>query len=146
MSPPLNVRRAIRALAVMTLLLPQVACGGRVATSTCTPGARASCACTGGASGTQVCNATGSGCEPCSCPDAGAVVPPPSCAGGGPGLDNCGPSANESCCESLLVTGVATPRFYRSYDGVSGTSCIDADCDSKAYPAEVSDFRALHAL
>ena len=125
----------------MVLALSQFDCGGRVATSTCTPGARSSCECAGGAAGTQVCNDTGSGCEPCSCPDAGSGVPPPSCAGGGPGLDNCGPNGNESCCESLLVAGVATASFYRSYDGVSGTACYYADCDSKAYPAQVSDFR-----
>ncbi len=56
--------------------------------------------------------------------DGGAA--PPSCNG----LPaTCGPSGNESCCASLLVTG---GTFYRSYDGVSYTS--------QAYPATVSNF------
>jgi formylglycine-generating enzyme required for sulfatase activity len=36
---------------------------------------------------------------------------------------------------------VTTASYYRSYDGVSGTSCYGADCNSKSYPAQVSDFR-----
>lgn len=56
---------------------------------------------------------------------------PPSCAGL---ASTCGPSSNESCCTSPLVTG---GTFYRSYDGVT-TSPIDYT--SNAYPATVSDF------
>ncbi len=57
---------------------------------------------------------------------------PPSCGGdaGGPGLSNCGPVRNESCCASPLVPG---GTYYRSYDGVS-------DKDTSA-PATVSSFR-----
>jgi formylglycine-generating enzyme required for sulfatase activity len=55
---------------------------------------------------------------------------PPSCAAGGPGMTNCGPTADESCCTSPLVPG---GNFYRSYDGVTYTSM--------AAPAKVSGFR-----
>jgi sulfatase modifying factor 1 len=59
-----------------------------------------------------------------------ATSTPPSCVG----LPlNCGPSSNESCCTSPLVTG---GTFYRSYDGVT----TFPDYTSKAYPATVSDF------
>ncbi len=56
---------------------------------------------------------------------------PPSCASGGAGLTNCGPT-NESCCTSLEVP---TGSFYRSYDGLS------LGYTSTAYPATVSGFR-----
>jgi formylglycine-generating enzyme len=42
---------------------------------------------------------------------------------------SCGPSGNDDCCKSLLVSG---GTFYRSYDGV--------DFLDKSYPASVSDF------
>ena len=58
----------------------------------------------------------------------GACVPPPSCQGL---ASNCGPSGNDSCCVSPLVTG---GTFYRSYDGVT------SGYTSQAYPATVSDF------
>jgi len=45
---------------------------------------------------------------------------------------NCGPSANESCCESPLVDG---GTFFRSYDNVN------AGYTSQAYPATVKSFR-----
>ena len=57
----------------------------------------------------QECDATGqwqslgAAC-PFECIRTGTCTPP-SCAGGGDGLTNCGPSANESCCTSPLVTG-----------------------------------------
>lgn len=54
---------------------------------------------------------------------------PPSCQGL---AANCGPSSNESCCASPLVTG---GTYYRSYDGIS------SGYTSQAYPATVSDFR-----
>ncbi len=70
-------------------------------------------------------------------PDSGAVtaLSPPSCGGGssdagGPGLSNCGPLRNESCCASPLVPG---GTYYRSYDGVTNK-------DTTA-PATVSSFR-----
>jgi formylglycine-generating enzyme len=53
-----------------------------------------------------------------------------SCRGGGVGVSNCGPSANESCCASVAVPG---GTFYRSYDG--------ATYASMAYPATVSAFQ-----
>jgi formylglycine-generating enzyme len=42
--------------------------------------------------------------------------PPPSCAGGGPGMSDCG-SCTESCCASLNVTGGTYDRTYSSGDG-----------------------------
>ncbi|MBI4703595.1 MAG: SUMF1/EgtB/PvdO family nonheme iron enzyme [Deltaproteobacteria bacterium] len=56
-------------------------------------------------------------------------MPPPSCMGGGPGRDDCGPQ-EINCCHSKLVPGGS---FYRSYDGVT--------YNDKSYPATVSDFR-----
>ena len=41
----------------------------------------------------------------------------------------CGPSGNDDCCKSLLVSG---GTFYRSYDGI--------DYTDKSHPATVSDF------
>ncbi len=59
--------------------------------------------------------------------DAGNA--PPSCAGGGHGLSDCGPDA-ESCCATLLVPG---GTFYRGYDGVTSTD--------QGFPATVSSFQ-----
>ena len=53
---------------------------------------------------------------------------PPSCVGL---AGTCGPSSNEDCCTSPLVTG---GTFYRSYDGVT------SGYTSQAYPATVSNF------
>jgi formylglycine-generating enzyme len=78
---------------------------------------------------------TGAGCAPptdASCTGAGCPPPPaepPSCAPGGAGMTNCGPSS-ESCCTSLEVSG---GTYYRSYDGVTWTD--------KSNPATVSNFR-----
>jgi formylglycine-generating enzyme required for sulfatase activity len=70
----------------------------------------------------------------------GAETAPPgspaSCAVAGDGRDNCGPSGTESCCTSLLVTGIATASFSRSYDAVAGGSFTDPQ-----YKAQVGDFR-----
>jgi formylglycine-generating enzyme required for sulfatase activity len=61
--------------------------------------------------------------------DAGSGdASPPSCAGGGPGLSNCGPN-KESCCANSLVPG---GTFYRGWDKES-YSC---ECNG----ATVSDF------
>ena len=70
---------------------------------------------TGGSSG----GAIGSGGAPASCAGLAAT---------------CGPSGNDDCCKSLLVSG---GTFYRSYDGVNygGVSRTD-----KSYPATVADF------
>ena len=57
---------------------------------------------------------------------------PPSCSNLAP---TCGPNANADCCASNPVTGISTPTFYRSYDGVT------QGYTSQAYPAQVSDFR-----
>jgi formylglycine-generating enzyme required for sulfatase activity len=65
---------------------------------------------------------------------AGAGTPP-SCAAAGDGLNNCGPSGAESCCTSLLVTGVATASFSRSYDGVT------SGYTDPQYKAQVADFK-----
>jgi formylglycine-generating enzyme len=59
-----------------------------------------------------------------------ALTGPPSCAGDGPGLSNCGPASDESCCASPLVSG---GNFFRSYDG---SAYKDAGS-----PARVSNFR-----
>ena len=47
----------------------------------------------------------------------------------------CGPSGDRDCCASIVIAGVTTASFYRSYDGVT------TGYTSKAYPAQVSDFR-----
>jgi formylglycine-generating enzyme required for sulfatase activity len=59
----------------------------------------------------------------------GSTDAPPSCDGGGPGRNDCGPQ-RESCCTSLPVSG---GTFYRGYDAVTFTD--------KTSPATVSDFR-----
>jgi formylglycine-generating enzyme required for sulfatase activity len=77
------------------------------------------------------------------CVGGACVAPtaPPSCATGGDGRSNCGPSGNDSCCASPLVTGVTTATFSRSYDGVSGTKCFAADCSDPSNKAQISSFR-----
>jgi sulfatase modifying factor 1 len=47
----------------------------------------------------------------------------------------CGPDANEDCCTSIAVPGIASDKFYRSYDGVA------ASYMSQDYPARVGNFR-----
>jgi cysteine-rich repeat protein len=69
-------------------------------------------------------NATaGDGCSAACAIEAGfvclgapSVCTPPSCAGGGAGLDDCGALGDERCCASPLVPG---GTFLRSYDAVS---------------------------
>ena len=58
-----------------------------------------------------------------------------SCATPGDGRTNCGASGTESCCTSLLVSGVSTAAFSRSYDGIS-TGFTDAK-----WKAQISNFR-----
>jgi formylglycine-generating enzyme len=62
-----------------------------------------------------------------SCDSGSCSAVAPSCRGL---AADCGSAGNESCCESLLVTG---GTFFRSYDGVTHTD--------KSFPATVSDFR-----
>jgi sulfatase modifying factor 1 len=59
---------------------------------------------------------------------------PPSCAPGGPGMTNCGPSGSgtESCCASLDVPG---GTYYRTYTNDGSGPTGEAD------PAAVSSFR-----
>jgi formylglycine-generating enzyme required for sulfatase activity len=65
-------------------------------------------------------------------PDAPILLGlPPSCAPGGPGMTDCGPS-HESCCESPLVPG---GTFYRTYTNTGAGPTGVAD------PAMVSTFR-----
>lgn len=71
----------------------------------------------------------GSGGDGATTGRGGRLAPSPSCDG----LPaSCGPSANESCCTSPIVTG---GTFYRGYDGVS------FGYKDRLYPATVSDFR-----
>jgi formylglycine-generating enzyme required for sulfatase activity len=84
-------------------------------------------ACPGCANG-KVCAGNGD-CLGGNC--VASVCEPPSCAGGGAGLSDCGPGANESCCTSLPLPG---GMYYRSYDGVS------AGFTAQTYPATVSGF------
>ena len=68
-------------------------------------------------------------------PGADAASPtgvPPSCAALGPGLSDCGPNANESCCTTLPVPG---GTFYRTYANAGSGATGLAD------PATVSAFR-----
>jgi formylglycine-generating enzyme required for sulfatase activity len=64
-------------------------------------------------------------------PDAPLADLPPSCAPGGPGMTDCGPT-RESCCTSLLVEG---GTFYRTYTNSGAGPTGEAD------PATVSSFR-----
>ena len=65
------------------------------------------------------------------CVDATCTAPPPSCAPGGPGMNDCGASS-ESCCTSAEVAG---GTYYRTYanPGTGATGLAD--------PATVSRFR-----
>jgi formylglycine-generating enzyme required for sulfatase activity len=56
----------------------------------------------------------------------------PSCLSQGPGRNDCGPHADESCCASPLVEG---GTFLRSYDPDAGADASQED------PATVSSFR-----
>jgi sulfatase modifying factor 1 len=73
-------------------------------------------------------------------PSASALAP--SCAPGGPGLTDCGPS-KESCCTSLEVPGGAFYRTYDPLDPVDGGVQLSADGgpSAEADPATVSGFR-----
>ena len=69
--------------------------------------------------------------------DAG---PPPSCAPGGLGMTNCGPSdGGESCCTSPEVPGGTYDRTYNTQDSLSGPP--DGGWTDLADPATVSGFR-----
>ncbi|HEY2893629.1 MAG TPA: hypothetical protein VGJ16_05440, partial [Pirellulales bacterium] len=60
----------------------------------------------------------------------GAGCTSPSCAGL---TKTCGPNGREDCCASPAITGIGSPTFYRSFDGVTYKSQVD--------PAQVRDFR-----
>jgi formylglycine-generating enzyme len=68
----------------------------------------------------------------------GGVTVPPSCAASGPGLDDCGPAGDESCCVSLPVPG---GTFYRSYDGVTNEGTPSQQFLTQDALATVSAFR-----
>ncbi len=80
------------------------------------------------------CGACGVTCAG-SCLAGVCTVTPASCASSGDGLSNCGPGGSDSCCASLLVSGVATASFSRSYDGVT------PGYTSPQFKAQVSDFK-----
>lgn len=82
--------------------------------------------------GTNTSGQIGDGTTTSPRPSPTLVPTSPSCIGGGDGRFNCGPSGNEDCCASPLVTG---GTFSRSYDGVT-TGYTDPQ-----YKATVSDFR-----
>jgi formylglycine-generating enzyme required for sulfatase activity len=69
--------------------------------------------------------------------DAGdtSTVPTGSCDIPGDGRTNCGASGTESCCTSILVPGITSPTFSRSYDGIT-TGHTDAK-----WKAQISTFR-----
>ena len=74
--------------------------------------------------------------------DSGYSGPePPSCAGSGAGLSNCGASS-ESCCASLAVEG---GTFYRTFDPVARDGGVavapDGGPTGLADPATISGFR-----
>jgi sulfatase modifying factor 1 len=96
-------------------------------------------------------------CTPITCPSmacdsidngcggtiaCGGCIAPSTCGGGGKANECSPPSCGagltcgtESCCTSILVPGVATATFSRSYDGVT-SGYTDA-----SYKAKVSSFR-----
>lgn len=65
--------------------------------------------------------------------DSGPIVHGSSCADGGDGLSNCGPTG-ESCCTSLPVPGGTFDRTYDPYH-------TGADAAAPSDPATVSSFR-----
>jgi formylglycine-generating enzyme required for sulfatase activity len=65
----------------------------------------------------------------------GSTVPTGSCDVPGDGRTNCGASGTESCCTSILVPGITSPTFSRSYDGIT-TDHTDAK-----WKAQISSFR-----
>jgi sulfatase modifying factor 1 len=81
------------------------------------------------------CSSSHAGGDASATSDAGTAAPP-SCAPGGPGLDNCG-AGHESCCTSLLVPGGSYERTYSSADGGAASDAGPSGTD----PATVSDFR-----
>jgi len=96
----------------------------------------------------QNCGACGTVCAkatPECARGACIATPAPNCAPGGPGLANCGVSA-ESCCASADVTG---GTFFRTYDtalpdaGPDAGAVIgpDGGATGEADPATVSTFR-----
>jgi formylglycine-generating enzyme required for sulfatase activity len=105
---------------------------GSIATS-CTPGAQ-KCA---SASSVETCGMSGTWgppwpcatnlCAGGACASFTAGTSSPSCAGGGPGLSNCG-DGGDSCCASLEVPG---GTYDRTYNGATGGPD----------PATVSGFR-----
>jgi formylglycine-generating enzyme required for sulfatase activity len=105
------------------------ACVGGMCTGVCAPGATK---CTG--TSLETCSPAGqwasapcTGATPyCAAGSCSATPLPPSCAPGGPGMTDCGATA-ENCCASPLVTGGA---FARTYGADGGTD-----------PATVSSFR-----
>ena len=84
----------------------------------------------------QACDANGAWAGGAACGSdsvcaSGICLRAPSCVGGQPGQNDCGPTGNEeSCCTSPLVSG---GTFIRSYDGVGYTDA--------SYHATVSTFR-----
>jgi len=121
-------------------------CVGVGTCSMCKTDASCGASCTACTGGTPKCKDLGttSQCVAClSNADCGSTAPvcntstnvcgpQPSCVGL---AATCGPNGNVSCCASNLVPGIATPSFYRSYDGVT------AGYTSQAFPAQVGDFR-----
>jgi formylglycine-generating enzyme len=72
-----------------------------------------------------------------------SAMAPLSCAPGGPGMTNCGPS-RESCCTSLEIPGGTFYRTYDfiNYDGDGGfTLAADGGPTGEADPATISTFR-----
>jgi formylglycine-generating enzyme required for sulfatase activity len=75
-------------------------------------------------------------------PDSGDGSPP-SCAGGGNGLSNCGPTGQESCCASGGVGGGES--FDRGYDKINymnqSNAAIVSDFTLDKYEVTVGRFR-----
>jgi formylglycine-generating enzyme required for sulfatase activity len=73
----------------------------------------------------------------------GAARVPPSCAPGGPGMTDCGPS-RESCCTTLPVDGGTFDRTYLNDGGVPTGNADPASIGSfffDKYPVTVGRFR-----
>jgi sulfatase modifying factor 1 len=96
--------------------------GGEDAGPPCTPGAQQ---CAGSA--VMTCGANGQwgvawpcatgACSGGACTGATTGSSSPSCAGGGPGLNNCGVDAGDGCCTSLEVPGGTYARTYSNLGG-----------------------------
>jgi formylglycine-generating enzyme required for sulfatase activity len=125
-----------RLAASCTIAVLVAGCGGRVESALSNAGAE-----TGGGSGSGAAESGG------AAPSGTGGAPRKSGTGGAPGTggaktddtpascqslaSNCGPSSDESCCESPSVPG---GTYYRSYDN------INAGFTSQAYPATVKPF------